>query len=163
MPTHWSDTQLDLLRADWTDPTLSLSDMAAHINAETGSWFSRNAIAGKANRLGLPLRRQPNQKSGQRAAPKPRKPSSRPVNLARIRKPRLLQIETVAPLGEPESLGLSLLQLDGGTCHYPHGDEVKTFCGQAPQADSPYCTFHHRLCYAPPERRPFVPFRRVAA
>jgi GcrA cell cycle regulator len=159
MPTHWSDTQLDMLRSDWRDPELSLSDMATHINLETGSDFSRNAIAGKANRLGLPLRRQPNSKHGQRAAPKPRKPSNRPVNLARIRRPKLNRPESA---DGPPHLHLTLQQLTDATCKFPRGEERFTFCGQSVQPDSPYCSFHHRLCYRPPETRAPNSIRRAA-
>ena len=60
MPKHWSGRQLDLLQAHWGEPDLSLRDIAAAINAQTGARFSRNAIAGQAKRLGLPLRRAPN-------------------------------------------------------------------------------------------------------
>ena len=89
MPVHWTDRQLDLLQTHWREPNLSLRDMAAAINAQTGARFSRNAIAGQAKRLGLPLRRKPNRGRG------PRPPSMRPttrivaVNLRR-RKARLV-------------------------------------------------------------------------
>ena len=68
MPKHWTGQQLDLLQTHWDDPDASLSDIAAAINAQTGARFSRNAIAGQAKRLGLPLRRQPNHSTGPRPA-----------------------------------------------------------------------------------------------
>lgn len=159
----WTDTQLDLLRSDWRDPSNTLSAIASRINAETGSGFSRSAIAGKAKRLNLPLRRKPNGQSNRRTDPVNRKPSTRAVNVARIGRPRSQPLaRTAMPAGEPAHLGLTVLQVNEATCKFPRGDEVKTFCGQASQDGSPYCVFHHKLCYTPPERRPFVPFRRAA-
>jgi GcrA cell cycle regulator len=160
MPTQWSDTQHEMLRTDWADPKNSLSEIAAHINAETGSEFSRNAIAGKANRLHLPLRRQPNSRHGQRAAPKPRKPSNRPVSLLRITRPKCKPLVATIALGEPAHLGLTLLDLNNTTCKFPRGDEQFTFCGQPSLEGGSYCGFHHQLCYRPPESR--NPVRRAA-
>ena len=150
MPTQWNETQLDLLKSGWADSKNSLSEIAAHINAQTGSEFSRSSIAGKANRLGLPLRRKPNQRRGQRAE---RRPSTRSVNLALIRKPRCQPLVEIVPIGEPEHLGLGILKLDNQVCHYPRGDANYTFCGQPSVEGRPYCVFHLQLCYRPPESR----------
>jgi GcrA cell cycle regulator len=158
MGIHWSDEKVQALKLLWADPTLSLSDMADRLGIET-----RNAIAGKANRLGLPLRRQPNSRQGQRAAAKERKPPVRASTVMRIvRKPRLKQPESVMPAGEPPHLHLTLLQLTDATCKFPRGDDRFTFCGHSIQPDSPYCSFHHRLCYQPPERRAPNSMRRAA-
>jgi GcrA cell cycle regulator len=153
MPKHWADRQLDLLQSEWRDLDRSLSEIAAAINAQTGARFSRNAIAGQAKRLGLPLRRQPNRNKG------PRPASARPatrivaVNLRR-RKARPVSsapFET-EPADAPPHLGLTLFDLTSGTCRYPRGVERFTFCGQPAERDRPYCGFHTRLCYAPKER-----------
>ena len=158
MPKHWSDQQLDLLQTNWREPGLSLSQIAAAINAQTGARFSRNAIAGQAKRLGLPLRRQPNRNNKG-----PRPASARPttrivaVNLRR-RKARAPARPVIGaplesePADAPAHLGLSLLDLGPGTCRYPRGVERFTFCGQPTERDRPYCGFHTRLCYAPKDR-----------
>ena len=163
MPKHWSDRQLDLLQTHWGEPGLSLSEIAAAINAQTGARFSRNAIAGQAKRLGLPLRRAPNRTNGQRAA------SARPttrivaVNLRR-RKARVVVSapDEIAHKDAPAHLGLTLFELTDATCRYPRGAEAFTFCGQPAQADRPYCGFHMRLCYAPAERVAATAERRAA-
>ena len=155
MPKHWSDRQLDLLQTHWREPDLSLSEMAAAINAATGARFSRNAIAGQAKRLGLPLRRAPNRKNGERAASV--RPTTRivAVNLRR-RKARALVCEPleVAPPNAPDHLGLTLFELTPETCRYPRGSDSFTFCGQPVEAGRSYCGFHMRLCYAPQDRNP---------
>ena len=164
MPAHWSDRQLDLLRTHWEDLGLALSQIAAAINAQTGARFSRNAIAGQAKRLGLPLRRRPNRGKG------PRPPSLRPttrivaVNLRRRKaRPVICAPEEIAPADAPAHLGLSLFALTHDTCRYPRGAESFSFCGQPAQAGRPYCGFHMRLCYAPPpERRVSSAERRAA-
>ena len=163
MPKHWSDRQLDLLQTHWAEPGLSLRQIAAAINAQTGARFSRNAIAGQAKRLGLPLRRRPTQGKG------PRPASARPttrivaVNLRR-RKARAVvpAPDEVAHKDAPAHLGLTLFELTPQTCRYPRGAETFTFCGQPAQADRPYCGFHMRLCYAPAERRVATAERRAA-
>lgn len=163
MPTHWSTNQLDMLRNDWLDPKNSLSQIAAHINAETQSEFSRSAIAGKAKRLDLPLRRRPNGDGGRRPRAVQRKPSTRTLaaNFAKRSKFTFAYVQK-SLMNEPVHLGLTLFQINETTCKYPRGDESKTFCGQASHPDSPYCSFHHQLCYRPPESRPTGTFRRAA-
>ena len=153
MPKHWTDRQLDLLQSEWRDLDRSLSEIAAAINAQTGARFSRNAIAGQAKRLGLPLRRQPNRNKG------PRPASARPatrivaVNLRRRKaRPVIAVPDEITYAGAPPHLGLSLFELTEATCRYPRGTETITFCGQTAQADRPYCGFHMRLCYAPKDR-----------
>jgi len=164
MPKHWSGPQLDLLQTHWGEPDLSLRDIAAAINTQTGSRFSRNAIAGQAKRLGLPLRRAPNRAKG------PRPASARPttrivaVNLRRRKARAVVSApDEIAHKDAPEHLGLSLLELTDTTCRYPRGAEIFSFCGQPAEAGRPYCGFHMRLCYAPPsERRASNAERRAA-
>jgi GcrA cell cycle regulator len=137
--------------------------MAAAINAATGARFSRNAIAGQAKRLALPLRRRPNRGSGPRPA-SPR-PATRilAVNLRRrkARAPACVPDEIVHA-DAPPHLALTLLELNDATCRYPRGSETFTFCGQPTEADRPYCGFHLRLCYAPHEGRASGTQRRAA-
>jgi hypothetical protein len=154
----WTKEKVNQLKEMWADPTLSLSDMAERLGFET-----RNMIAGKAYRIGLALRRQPNSRRGQRAA------ANRPttklvivnVRRRRARTPICAPVEII-PANAPEHLGLTLLQTDNTTCKYPRGDEWFTFCGHSVQPDSSYCPFHHQLCYRPPERREPPTFRRAA-
>ena len=170
MPAHWTERQLDLLRTRWDDRTQSLSGIAAAINAQTGAKFSRNAIAGQAKRLGLPLRRRPNKGRG------PRPASPRPttkivaVNLRRRKARTAICVpDEIASPDAPEHLGLTLFELTPATCKYPRGTENVSFCGQPAEPGRPYCGFHNRLCYAPQDRnhdrnqdRAFGPERRAA-
>lgn len=153
MPKHWSDRQLDLLRTLWDNPDGSLRDIAAAINVQTGARFSRNAVAGQAKRLGLPLRRRPNRNSGPRPA-SPR-PATRivAVNLRRRKARPVIGLpdEIVSP-DAPAHLGLTLLELNDATCRYPRGADNLSFCGQPAEPGRPYCGFHTRLCYLAHDR-----------
>ncbi len=51
----WDEARTALLEALWVRPGASARAIAAHINKETGSSFTRDAIIGKAHRLCLSL------------------------------------------------------------------------------------------------------------
>lgn len=149
MPTNaersWTDAQTALLRDLW-DGDKPCSVIAATINHETGSRFSRNAIIGRVHRLGLPRR-----VSVKRLPPKPHKPRERRIRLERVR-----PLEPVEALMPPaEFLGVAWeVAVDDGGCMYPEGEgKHMLFCGQPRRDDSTYCPAHHRLCWV----RPNVP------
>ena len=103
--------------------------------------MTRNAVIGKANRLGMPIYQKPKPPP----LPKQIKPPPPPP-------PRI----DVAP-AEPKFLGLSLMQLRETSCRYPQGDVPPfSFCGQPQQDGSSYCSFHRALTTVP-GRRPIVP------
>jgi GcrA cell cycle regulator len=163
MPKHWTDRQLELLQTHWREPDASLSKMAAAINAATGARFTRNAIAGQAKRLGLPLRRSPNRNKGPRPA-SPR-PATRivAVNLRRRKaRPVIAVPDEITYAGAPPHLGLTLIELNDTTCRYPRGTDRFSFCGQPAEPGRAYCGFHLRLCYAPLEGRASTTQRRAA-
>jgi GcrA cell cycle regulator len=58
----------------------------------------------------------------------------------------------------PESLHLTIMQLESHTCKYPDGaplDRPSTFCGvRCDNPLKPYCGFHLKLVYVVPDRRP---------
>jgi GcrA cell cycle regulator len=58
--------------------------------------------------------------------------------------------------GAPASRNLSLMDLSDKVCRYPHGDPKLPsfgFCGAATNGTPPYCRYHARLIYQPPEIR----------
>lgn len=118
---------------------------------------TRNAVIGKAHRLGLSDR-----KTVRRSAPKPRpkrarkdREPSRPKVCAPVlakeplppeppKPDRLLSLSEITDREEAERVKL---------CRYPHGDPFKPgfgFCGASAECGSSYCAGHTVLCTAAP-------------
>ena len=161
----WTDERVETLKKLWTDG-LSASQIAAELGGIT-----RNAVIGKVHRLGLSGRA----KSPSSAAPRPRKarqhqhmmrvsrPSARgntalahAYDLDAEPEPEL--VDNVVPMGQRRTL----LELTEETCRWPIGDPSHAdffFCGGQAITSLPYCAFHSRVAYQPPnmrrDRRPF--------
>ena len=120
----WTDERLEKLRVLWAEG-LSISQ----IGQEMG--VTRNAIAGKAHRLGLPKRQSPISKSAA--------------------KPAAIEDAPIEPTRElPLRLALRNIQWSRSKCMWPTGDPktVKfSFCGEAIQPGKPYCNDHCILAY----------------
>ena len=160
----WTDERVELLKKLWADG-LSASQIAAELGGVT-----RNAVIGKVHRLGLAGRA----KSPSSAAPRPRKP--RAAHMLRVPRPStrgntaLMQaydfdieaepafVDNVIPIGQRRTL----LELTEETCRWPIGDPGQPdffFCGGQSITGLPYCAYHSRVAYQPPnarrDRRPF--------
>lgn len=119
----WTDDRIDVLRKLW-DKGLSASQIAG----ELGEGVTRNAVIGKAHRLGLKSR------------PSPVK--------AEAAKPR----EKAAPkkVVEESSDKIGLLDLTESTCKWPIGHpdiEGFHFCGKESNPGLPYCNDHCLMAY----------------
>jgi len=117
---------------------------------------TKNAVVGKAHRLGLPARPSPirraNGANGGRAA------LSRPVVKAPVKPPRPIVLST-----------------SGARCKWPfgHPDEAEFhFCGSPSLVNKPYCPEHYQMAYLPARpkgesrvaaRRPMEGARRAAS
>lgn len=133
----WHDLWSDALK-DKLSRGFSYSRIAAEINEQFNTNFSRNAACGKGYRMGL-------------AAPKKVKPPPRQRTRS---KPTI----TIKPIPRVEAIrircteivprNLTLLELESGDCRYPSGDDQFVFCGHQQQADSSYCPAHEALCHA---------------
>lgn len=125
----WTDERIDKLKKLWDD---GLS--ASQIAKELGEGVTRNAVIGKAHRLGLKSRPSPVKadKDKKKAAPK------------RVPKKSDKQLVT-------------LLDLTDRMCKWPighPGDADFHFCGKASEAGMPYCASHCAEAYqAQPPRR----------
>ncbi len=167
----WTDERVKLLEqlCDDMELNLSFAGIAAEINRQTGSNFSRNAAIGAAGRRGFIKVR--------RTDSNPRK-SFRGLNgrivaniQRRMRKPRKGQavpVEEHLPPPSADFLGIRFADLADGQCRFPHGDVPNTlFCGQPVKTDSSYCPDCHAVCWQKPrEYKPksiYVPFRGFAA
>jgi GcrA cell cycle regulator len=142
-PHDWNDAIIARVREHYT-AGLYHSKIAAQVNDEFGTSFSRNAIIGKCRRENLPARRHDR-------VGRPRRygyPQS-----DRITPPQGRSAKRRMPVPEmpsPDHLGLSILDINEMICKFPHGEGASiTFCGHQTKADSPYCQFHHRLSYRP--------------
>lgn len=122
----WSEADVLQLRTLWGQPGLSAARIAERLG------FSRNAVLGKAHRLGLCKPRAP------RAARPPRRP--RPMRQAR---PARRASPPPPPLDEVPPLVPRLEALAARACHWPIGDpqaEGFGFCGRG--ASRTYCDLH---------------------
>jgi GcrA cell cycle regulator len=127
-PVGWTREAIAQLAALWRTGAPCLA-IAAAINREHGTAFSRSAVIGKANRLGLA-----------RAVDAPRRP---PIGRAALRP---------AAFEPPSGRRCSLLELDDATCRWPVGDPRTPefyFCGGKPLAGRPYCVHHAAVAYQP--------------
>jgi GcrA cell cycle regulator len=165
----WNDERVETLKKLWAEG-FSASQIAAQLGGVT-----RNAVIGKVHRLGLAGRAKPAAASaGGTSAVRPRKPrgatASLRVSRAAVRgntalaqayemeleaEPELS--DNVIPLGQRRSL----LELNESTCRWPIGDPGNPdffFCGGQAISGLPYCGYHARLAYQPPnvrrDRRP---------
>jgi len=147
----WTEERVELLKKLWADG-LSASRIAAELGGIT-----RNAVIGKAHRLGLSGRA----KSPASGAPRPRKlrvhvlrPTRAAVQganalvLAYETEPEPVPADNVIPLTQRRTL----LELNEDTCRWPIGDPATEnffFCGGKPVTGLPYCAYHARVAYQP--------------
>lgn len=125
--TTWTNERIELLKSLW-----GAGKTAAEIAKELGDNLTRNAVIGKAHRLGLSGRVSPIQKK----IDKPLPPEPRKI---------------LAKNG-----GISLLELTERTCRYPYGDPKKEgfhFCGGSSLPGLPYCAQHAEVAYQTTARK----------
>ena len=118
----WTDERLEELKKLWAQG-LSISQIGEALGV------SRNAIAGKAHRMGLPKRPSPISK------PKAEKPKVEPV---------------VEERDLPLRLELRQLAWSRSKCCWPTGDPKKNgfvFCGDTVVPGKPYCLPHCKEAY----------------
>jgi GcrA cell cycle regulator len=121
----------------------SASQIAAALNSEFETTYSRNSVIGRAHRIGTFTPGEPVKSD------KPRKRSPRPrlVVSNPVPPPRAV---TEAACGELQPLGIRIEELDSLHCRWPYGDGVPyTFCGHLPMIGSRYCLAHFQLSVSP--------------
>ena len=173
----WTDERVEKLKKLWAQG-LSASQIAAELGG-----VSRNAVIGKAHRLGLPDRKAKvgfNSESV-RVARRQRKTELERLRRQAVDAPRRVRkhpwlgvpVEVVQPTSEPQTQpeeafmekGVTLMELDDipalpSMCRWPFGDirhsEI-TYCGHEPIDGYPYCGRHCRMAYRPREQRQSKP------
>ncbi len=137
----WTEDRVDKLKALWKK---GLS--ASQIAEELGENITRNAVIGKAHRLGLSSRPSPVKKPAQ---------AKRKTAI-----PKKVAPAAAAAPHAPEPLDksgkITILELTDRTCKWPlghPGDEDFQFCGSKSVPSQPYCTFHGAMAYQAPQPR----------
>lgn len=169
--TTWTAEQDQTLTDLWVNSGLSTSRIASEIGG-----FTKNAIIGRARRIGLPQRRPggtPSTKCARRvrsamaaarsAAMKP----LTPLGGSRMGPPPMRELPMPPPLptafdAERRAFGLvHLLDLEPHHCRFAIGYDDKLghgFCGCNAVPGLPYCEHHAGRVYTPMERE--APSRR---
>lgn len=154
----WTDERIALLKKMWKE-----GKSAAEIAKTLGKGVTRNAVIGKAHRMGLsgrpsPIKKPvPVKKEGAAAAPRKEvkevKKAAAPAQGGKANPgfqkeaEELKKIEKeIVPLGG----GVSLLELTERMCKWPIGDPREadfTFCGRGIRVGTPYCPDHASMAY----------------
>lgn len=124
----WTDERIEELKALWAEG-LTTGEIGKRLGV------SKNAVVGKAHRLGLKGRPSPIKRPGAAtptaAAPKPARP-----------KP--------AEAKQPPAKIRSVVDLSAHTCRWPIGDPKEAtfhFCGAPCIPGKPYCAEHAAIAY----------------
>lgn len=126
---EWTEERVARLTELWT------AGYSARSIADQLGDMTRNAVIGKANRLGLS---KPTKSSLTRR--RRREEGGRPVR----------EEIAVGPEG-----GVSILTLTTSTCRWPlghPGEENFRFCGARTKPSQPYCEAHSRMAYQAPAK-----------
>jgi GcrA cell cycle regulator len=157
----WDDERVEALKKLWQEG-LSASQIAGRLGGVT-----RNAVIGKVHRLGLAGRATTSRMKSHRPR---RTVASAPK---RVQKPRFGQVGNTAlralyqadaepytpPVEElviPENERKYIQTLTESCCRWPIGDPQLPdfhFCGKSKVTGLPYCEFHARRAFQPPQVR----------
>ncbi len=168
----WTDERIAMLTESWESGMT-----ASQIAEKLGEGVSRNAVIGKAHRLGLKSRPSPvkggDVAAAAAAAAAPVAATAVAAVVAAPPPPPAPRAATprAAPKGKPAKT--SLLDLTEKVCKWPighPGDADFHFCGKGSQAPFPYCTEHCLVAYQaqlprrdrdrrPPPQMPGMPRR----
>ncbi|MGY8683103.1 GcrA family cell cycle regulator [Bradyrhizobium sp. UFLA05-153] len=170
-PGNWASEHSDALR-DYFLKGLSFAEIGKEINARFGTNYSRNAVIGRAKRMGLAATKQMPAPPIAPHLPNGLFPqlSPNPAGKGEAFKPPLVPAEPVKLrcVGIRPRL-VPLLALEPGDCRYPYGGdkdgELIAFCGHPRRPGSSYCTPHFHLTSGPDTARTTGPviLRLVAA
>jgi GcrA cell cycle regulator len=158
----WNDERVELLKKLWSEG-LSASQIAGRLGSVT-----RNAVIGKVHRLGLSGRATTSRMKSHR--PRARVAQQQPKRLAKPRFPSQgnptvrghyqLDAEPFVPTVEELDIPLNerrtIATLTECSCRWPIGDPQLAdfhFCNRDKVPGLPYCEFHARRAFQPPQPR----------
>lgn len=124
----WTEERIKQLKSLW-EQGLSASQIAS----ELGEGITRNAVIGKAHRLGLKSRPSP-LKAATPPKPAPKKPKEK----------------------KPAAEKVSILTLTERICKWPIGHPGEPdfhFCGKKSIPGQPYCAKHSAMAYQSPQSK----------
>ena len=153
----WTEEKVAVLRQYWG------SGKSASEIAEIIGGMSRNAVIGKAHRLGLAGRPSPIKEK--KARPKPAavshsSPAPAPTPAPAVARTPVDNVVELLPGG-----GATILSLTERMCRWPHGDPKKPgfrFCGKPSADGTSYCAEHLKQAYQPPQPKRRDAERRAA-
>jgi GcrA cell cycle regulator len=155
----WTDERVELLKKLWAEG-LSASQIAGRLGSVT-----RNAVIGKVHRLGLSGRATTSRMKSHRARPRmAAKRLAKGGRFAPLGNPAFralyAEAEVYQPPAEelviPENERKYIQTLDECSCRWPIGDPQMSefhFCGKKKVPGLPYCEFHARRAFQPPQTR----------
>ena len=150
----------------WTEQTVETLRKLA-LEGKSAAWIavalgapSRNAVIGKANRIGIKLNgaRSPSGEAGFEPPPAAETPWGRRIAAPRSRAPALIRararadrrIYAMAEVGEMRRIGIA--EIREIECRWPIGDPLQegfAYCGLQVARGHAYCPGHCRLVYRP--------------
>jgi GcrA cell cycle regulator len=145
----WTDERIALLKNGWEN-----GKSASQIAEELGEGVTRNAVIGKAHRLGLASRPSPVKASEEEPAAAPVATAAAPAAPAAA--PAAPAAAAPAPAARKAARGggkpqrTSLLDLNEKICKWPIGHPGEPdfhFCGKNAQPGFPYCNDHCLVAY----------------
>ena len=167
----WTDERIAQLKEGWEGGMT-----ASQIADQLGEGVSRNAVIGKAHRLGLKPRPSPVRSDDPAVPEATSSPTPSPAAPAPAPTPAPPPVQ-VRPAGKKlartKQEKTSLLDLNEKVCKWPIGHPGEAdfhFCGKPSQAGFPYCTDHCLVAYQaqlprrdrdrrPPPQMPGMPRR----
>jgi GcrA cell cycle regulator len=161
----WTDERIALLKKMWKE-----GKSAAEIAKTLAKGVTRNAVIGKAHRMGLsgrpsPIKKPPAPKkeAAKKAparVPTASKAPKKTATAATTKSAHIARAAEEAPKFDkeeiPEGGGVSLLELTERMCKWPIGDPREddfTFCGRGIRVGTPYCPDHAAAAYQSSSRR----------
>jgi GcrA cell cycle regulator len=165
MTGFWTEQRIETLTKLWLD---GVSGEA--VAREIGDGCTRNAVIGKANRLGLAAHQRSNEGSASAAMLRRVEARNRltgfGVNKIQAARATAPQVKST-PVPEKHQ-GVLLDDLPANGCRWAINDAPKgkphLFCAEPREAGSSWCCHHHALAYGRPwPPKPFILKPRIAA
>ena len=155
----WNDERVELLKKLWAEG-LSASQIAGRLGGVT-----RNAVIGKVHRLGLSGRATTSRMKSHRPRARASAKRNGKSRFGSVGNPALRALyhqdaqpftPAVEELVIPEKERKSIQTLTENHCRWPIGDPQMAdfhFCGKSKVNGLPYCEFHARRAFQPPQAR----------